>query len=668
MYLFLGLWMSRDHLDEDNSRTDTGCESHDTLNKEKQASHLSSSKRDISLNRTSSTARVKPDRVMGRREQNTSNEHKPDMKTSISMPLKSALRQPRTSQSSGNEKPARIYRSNSLPRDTRVEFTSGNIEAKRAVKTVRYDDTVKSAEITQDLPTNLSPEESLLPAKREAPIGGHDEKYSENTHLSVPAHQSGPPSQPPKPNHRHTLSDNPPDIRDSIVNARRELIARKPDPNKNNVIPTFDKPEPHSHKGVTTPQYPPNYQKDLSSNDSRSIYRSHEGVRQPSNQYRDVPFSHYTNNNGNANGYARQSSQSTAVPSSANQYTTSSLPRPPKYSNAQLTGKNGTSVPRRTPLPSYEEIQSSRSVKPENALSPNQTRPLPSYSANKQSSQGQSLTPRQPAQTIPTNRQPTVSTNRQSTQQINSANRQPTQQAISATQYTNAASRPPVSFAPSTKSQTVQRSTSVNKQSVMYSNSATNKQPIESPVNSTHHTKPQLQQTQITNSQPSHQHVTQSKLLATQYNTSVPIRSEQTHRLVNNNGLPYQRTYPDVTNKHGAGLMSPNNAGSCSSSNPDSGYSGHFNELNTNRSTGSASPADYKHSIQSTALRMTTQQPLIRGHNLSQAAPPHFYSRNGPYRNGQLNSGQHNNNHTLHNGVQQAAPTRTVYSNMTSDV
>ena len=508
------------------------------------------------------------------------------------------MRQPRHSASSTNDKPPHVYRSNSLPRDVKVDFrndSSSSAEPKKTVKTVRYDETVKSAEIAQDMPPSLSPaqaEETLLPAKREAPIGCHDEKYSENTTTSTPPYHIS---------HQRQLSNGntqSQDLRDSIVNARKELLARKPDTiktvdksSRHNVIPTFEPPQHSFGSSATSGYYPvvnPR-QNRPSQMDSRSFYHSQEGMR-PQQSQKEVPFSHYANGN-----HARLVNQLNNR--NHQQYTTSSLPRLPRYGERQ---QNGGTLQRRAPLPSYEEVQSNRlnststlrqSI-PEPRDPPGyQTQGQPSYHTNSAANPSSHMPNKQPFPVSEPNNNPLV----QSTNQHAPPNRPPIRRANSSVQ-------------PSTL-----RSNGQHPQHFMSTNQL-----------STHTTNMSAR--------------------------SSTLERPGRNRNVENN-VSYQRHFTDVTHDPVVDLTSVNNTGSCSSSNPDSGYSGNFYDSHTN---GCGAPADYnswyQQNLQSTALKMNENKSANR--NFGQQASPNQYTRNGLYKS----------------GPQFAAPKRTIYTNMTSDV
>ena len=341
VFFFIGLWKSHDNLAEESSKTDTAGESHDSYSNhlrlqrtpskpDNQPPSMSSLKRAESAH-VSSGSRAQ--RVVGRREQSKSPDRKPEIKTPIApMPLKSAMRQPRTTNKTENMTCSgpRLYRSNSLPRDSKSDFSAikGSAEPKKQVKTVRYDENVKSAEIAQDLPPSLSPaqvDEVILPAKREAPIGGHDENFSETIPTSVYAYQNA--------SGQGLNVEEQRDLRESIVSARNELLSR----NK--------------------------YEVTSVSSNSR---QQKSTILQPSEEPRQVPFTHYTS------GYGRQTSQPNFHTKSSSygsaygfSYSTSSLPRQQRNSDSSVTPQHSSvrvNPPRqRAPLPSYEEIQSSRS-------------------------------------------------------------------------------------------------------------------------------------------------------------------------------------------------------------------------------------------------------------------------------------------------------------------
>lgn len=522
--------MSREHLEDDQSRTDTGCDSHDTANNvlpvpNKHQSIPQPTHRSESFTRTNATSNTKnlqPPRVMGRRERSISPERKPSMKSSTSIPLKSAMRQPRASEKPVDDKLKHVYRSNSLPRDSKVEFTALSssevkLEPRKMVKTVRYDETVKSAEIAQDMPPSLSPaqaEEVLLPAKREAPIGGHDEKYSETIRPPAPAYHSIAPIL----RHASVVDASSKDLRDSIVNARKELLARKPENYgnqlRNNVIPTFE--NPHNNKSSFSPNgRQPRYSPPTN---QLSYYRSQEAIKQAPPQPNPLPFSHYSTQNGAQ--LARQQSQPLSNRLNPS-YSTSSLPRPQR--SASTGQHNGLVTPRRGPLPSYDEIvQSKRPNKVIPQQPSNYTRMPPSYPVRNQT-------------------------------------------------------------------------------------------------------------------------------------TSKPMTTDQQTRYRNSNSGPalqHRRSFHEVPPHDPLAVTDSsatvNNTGSCSSSNPDSGYSGNFYESTTN-SRGSLAGYNswYQQNIQTTALKMTAQQALADSRVYSVSPSSYRGAMNTPVIN---------------------APKRIVYANMTSDV
>ncbi|KAF6022541.1 hypothetical protein EB796_019147 [Bugula neritina] len=333
-----GLWVSRDHLDEETSRTDTGCDSPSTPqtntsnNEVPQANHRSESF-------ATRTGNGKPiiDRVLGRRESNKRPDQKTDHKSS--MPLKSALRQPRLSGNFDVKKYA-VSRSNSLPRDSKVAFNIGNeaIELRKPVKSVHYDDSVKSKEIAQDQPPTSSlsstqMEQALHPGKRETPIGGHDDKYSENVKPPLPSYQSisvirKPPYLPPPA----TVSgkqlaygnDNTSDLRETIVNTRNELLARnksdtfKPaegyNSHRSDVLPVFEDPS----KSLNAAPYPNGLNRlfskpklSSSSDPSSNFYKSQDAVQQPPQRQTALPFSHYANSSAQ---HSQKESQLSSAP------------------------------------------------------------------------------------------------------------------------------------------------------------------------------------------------------------------------------------------------------------------------------------------------------------------------------------------------------------------
>lgn len=353
--------MSRENLNDDISRTDTGCESHDTPGQK--PSIQPESKSGNSARRSQSfaskidkhlTSQPKP-RVMGRREHSISPERKPIATISAPLPLKSAMRQPRQ-EDILESKAHYVYRSSSLPRDSKVEFHKGHGEPKKQVKTVRYNETVKAAQIAQDLPPNVSgaqAEEILLPAKREAPIGGHDERYSESRRPPAPPYQRS-----MLCNSRENDKSPSTDLRDNIVNARRELLARnKPEiarPNKNIVCSQ----DPPKYKANPTP-----IQSLTSPNNSDGFYSSRDSIRMehtkhsapvPFSHRSPVPFSHYTNSNTPPfnDPHSRVNRH----------FSTSSLPRPPRKDASPQQLSN--SALGRAPLPSYDEILSNRQKRP----------------------------------------------------------------------------------------------------------------------------------------------------------------------------------------------------------------------------------------------------------------------------------------------------------------
>ncbi|XP_067950849.1 uncharacterized protein [Watersipora subatra] len=597
------LWMSKEDLNEENPKNEKSKPTEICM-REKIDGHLhgrDSKKESIEGSVCALKNQTQPARVMGRRERSVSPERKPAMKTSVVMPLKSAMRQPRR-ESSSEEKTKQMYRSNSLPRDTRIEFKKENSDNNGPKKTVRYDETVKSTEIAQDMPPSISPaqaEEVFLPAKREAPIGGHDEKYSENTLPVLPAYQ--------KP----TDEAQPKDLRDSIVNARKQLLARKPE-----VIRTSDKQHENyktgmldRHELIKQNSLHPQGNRRLHSEsqvgrrqhneppaNSRSFYHSQDALRPT--QKPALPFSHYANSSQSQHVHQNQSNQL---------YSSASLSRPAKQ---PIEGhKNSSNTNRRMPLPSYEEIQSNRMGIRMSGNASNQMRMPPNYQRKFENSNSPNLANGTPVpQPIPSAQQPpryykpnqrvTGINNGQINGHAISSNQHEIQQSVSVPHLT-----------------TIQRQPST----------LTNQQRQIGRSNSMHNS---------TSNQMQHYNNTQNRQLLGDQQQRVGIASYQQH----------------MTDEVATDLTSTNNTGSCSSSNPDSGYSGNFYDTNSNSITSSTDYNTwYQQSIQSAALKMTA---MTENRPVSRGVPQQ----------------PENNKNIIHRGKPQTGRQRTVYTNLTSDV
>lgn len=262
----------------------------------------------------------------------------PDQTKSALTPLKSAMRQPRQIVAQPNVQ-MRLHRSNSMHDFVSSDYTPISVVDQRKQKTVRYDEMVKATEISKDSPpSHLNQnEETLLPvAKRERPIGGHDESYSEYPPTSPQSSEERPlPQQKTSPH----------DLRASIVNAKYELQARNREVNyRTTEIPMRQYTTPPSRPAV------------VRENSNHSI------PQRMTQSYGGAPFANYINIKEQA-----QSSSTSSKPSTS--YST--LPRPPYYPPTpdvmrqhlpvtQPERQNYGTLPKRVPLPSYEEVQAQR--------------------------------------------------------------------------------------------------------------------------------------------------------------------------------------------------------------------------------------------------------------------------------------------------------------------
>lgn len=535
---------------DDNPRAETAGESHQiplrrTSSKADPPDHHRQAPNTSSLKRAESahvSMNGRSDRVIGRREQSKSPDRKPDIKSpAVQMPLKSALRQPRATENVQGKLDSgpRLYRSNSLPRDSKAEFGAINVfaEPRKTVKTVRYDENVKSAEIAQDLPPNISPaqvDEVILPAKREAPIGGHDENFSETAPPPAFAYPTSHTS-PIKPNNQVLAHQR--DLRESIVSTRNELLAR-------------NKYEPNNASSRTAA--PNNIHRAVNVNTNRT---------DSGDEPQPIPFTHYSN------GYGRQTSQPNSHAKSSSygsgnnfSYSTSSLPRQQRNSDSAVIGYNGGSTKQqppkyRAPLPSYDEVQSTRNK-------PNTDKRVPSHYPMKNNGHLNQLPQHHP------------------------------------------------------------------------------KSPNQPPQN--HHKSPhQL---------PQNQQKTSHQLPPNHHNSGSP--------------LLYSRPVHEHLHQDSPLSADTTNTGSCSSSNPDSGYGGNFYD------SGKPSPeyhSWYQQNLQSTALKMSGQhaKPPPPVHEHSKLKHQQIY---GSASQRQPLTTDNSSPSHLMNGGPPRTPSRTVYTNMISDV
>lgn len=260
-------------------------------------------------------------------------------KAETPLPLKSALRQPR--QDEAEDSKPRLSRSSSLPRESKLEVVTPNNRDKK--KSVHYDETVKSAEISP-----LCDEVLFPSSKREAPIGGHDapnvykEQGNASSYQAISSALIGQGTQPP----------NTHDLRDSIVNARNELLAR------NKGIANGHQRQwstPSSGETAKSPVTPPYHvtQQNYMTNASHVAPRLQPITGRETQQPNGIPFAQYADQitNNPYNSLPRRATPTGPKPNGYSQYT-----------SQQMTTPNVSRPPvqKRLPLPTYDEIQSRR--------------------------------------------------------------------------------------------------------------------------------------------------------------------------------------------------------------------------------------------------------------------------------------------------------------------